>query len=300
MISRTHERAAPERRPPASSAWLVVARALGWGAAVAFLAPCGCAPDDSIDRVQREGTLRVGYAVEAPYAFVDAQGRATGESPEVARRVAESLGIRRVVWVQTQFARLIPDLESGRFDVIASGLFVTRERARRVAFSRPTFRVAEGLLVRSKDVAPPTTCRALAGRPDARVAVISGAVEHDRLRACGVRAGQIVTVPDAAAGRAAVATGVVLGLALSLPTLRWMAATDPARRATAVPFAMGAPTWSYGAFAFRRHDRSLRVAWDAALARFLGSPSHASAVAAFGFGPEERADLAAPEDAVAR
>jgi len=36
-------------------------------------------------RVARTGVIRIGYAVEAPFAFVDGQGWVTGESPAVAR-----------------------------------------------------------------------------------------------------------------------------------------------------------------------------------------------------------------------
>jgi polar amino acid transport system substrate-binding protein len=225
--------------------------------------------DRSLERVRARG-LRVGYAVEAPYAFVDARGEVSGESATIARTVAERLSASRVQWVQTGFVRLVPELETGRFDVIASGLFITPERAAHVAFSRPTCRVGAGVLFRADQEAPPASCQALG--PELRVAVVAGAVEAEALAACGHA--QLVVVPDASAWRAAVLNGVVDALALSLPALRWMATEEGDLRAA--PFDLDrAP--GYPAFAFRRDDVALRVAWDEALAGYLGTPEHACA-----------------------
>lgn len=43
--------------------------------------------EDSAARIARTGVVRIGYAVEPPFALVAPQGRVTGESPEVARAV---------------------------------------------------------------------------------------------------------------------------------------------------------------------------------------------------------------------
>jgi len=97
--------------------------------------------DQSLTRLQREGTIRIGYAVEAPYAFLKPGGEVTGESPEVAKVIVGRLGIRHIEWRQSEFGSLISGLEAGRFDVIAAGIFITPERARRISFSEPTFHV---------------------------------------------------------------------------------------------------------------------------------------------------------------
>ncbi|NTV62864.1 MAG: transporter substrate-binding domain-containing protein, partial [Oscillochloris sp.] len=103
--------------------------------------------DQSFDRIKRVDTIRIGYAVEAPFAFLAPGDVVTGESPEVARAVVQRLGITQITWVQTDFDQLIPELEEGRFDLIAAGMFITPDRAQRVAFSQPTFHVKQGLLV---------------------------------------------------------------------------------------------------------------------------------------------------------
>ena len=116
-------------------------------AGVGAVAGALCLADSSLRALQRAGTIRVGYAVEAPYAFVTPDGEITGESPEMAKRIVGRLGIRSIVWRGMEFRSLIDELEAGNIDLIASGLFVTPERARRVAFSKVTFHVRSGLLV---------------------------------------------------------------------------------------------------------------------------------------------------------
>lgn len=249
--------------------------------------------------------IRVGYAIEAPFAFIADDGAVTGESPEVAREVIRRLGIGRTEWVQTSFPDLIDDLAAGRFDVVAAGMFIDRERARRVLFSRPTFRVREGLLVQAGNPRQIHSYAEAVGRADVRVAVLSGSVEERLLRDLGLPMNRMLTVPDARTGWVAVASRSVDGLALSLPTIRWMArASGAASVEIAEPFEPLADAASgrrgFGAFAFRLDDRRLRDAWDSVLRSFVGSDAHLRVVAPFGFTAAEMpgrvsvADLVAP------
>lgn len=84
--------------------------------------------DNSLTSLQQSSTIRIGYAVEAPYAFLTTDGEVTGESPEIAKRVARQLGFNNIIWRQTEFGDLLDELEAGRIDVIAAGMFVTPVR----------------------------------------------------------------------------------------------------------------------------------------------------------------------------
>ena len=266
----------------------VLAVVLGGGAAGLWW----CRPaDDALARARRTGVIRIGYAVEAPYAFLTADGKVTGESPEIARVVAAHLGIPRVEWRLVEFADLIDGLEARRFDVIAAGMFITPERRRRVAFSLPTFQAAPGLLVgKGNPLALHTYADVLRGA-DTRIAVLTGATEEGRLLQLGCPDARLVRVPDAASGREAVRCGHVAALALSAPTVRWMAShADAGATEVAEPFvdSAGAPASpALGAMAFRWDEPDLRRAWNVELARFLGSTEHSRMVAAFGFSKSE-------------
>lgn len=282
------ERSGPMRSRPA---WLA-------GAVVAAVT-CGTIlgvylrADRSLERIRERGSIRVGYAVEAPFAFLGRDGEVTGEAPELARRVAAGLGIPRIEWRQTEFDNLIGDLEAGRIDVVAAGMFITAERERRVAFSVPTFRVRQGLLVRRGNPSGLHSYEEALSRPSLRIAVLAGSVEEQLIRTLGASAQQLVVVPDALSGQVAVEAALADGLALSSPTIRWIVLRDRLRATEpAEPFEQpphGATQRSgLGAFAFRAGDDRLRRAWDGALRGLLGSPEHAALTERFGFTPAER------------
>jgi polar amino acid transport system substrate-binding protein len=272
------------------SSVLLVLVALG---AVAVTLPLILPGDASLSRLRREGSIRIGYAVEPPYAFLKPDGEVTGESPENARHIVALMGIPHIEWRQVEFGDLIAELEAGRIDVIATGMFITAERARRVRFSEPTFRVGPGMLVARGN---PKQLRTLAGavaRGDVRIAVIAGAVEEPLLQRMGARGERLVIVPDALTGKNAVQTGVADVLVLSSPTVRWMASRERPGRTEMVmvgdqPEATPFDGYGYGAYAFRPRDRDLLAAWNAAARSYLGGAEHRGVLARFGVTRAER------------
>lgn len=273
-------------------ATIVALAALGGGLALWWPAPT----QDTLARARSEGVIRIGYAVEAPYAFLSARGEPTGESVELARIVARRLGIARVEWSQTEFGSLIPELLVGRFDVIAAGMFITRERAEWVVFSEPTLRVAPGFLVPAHNPQGLRSYEDLRQHPDLRVAALQGSVEEAALRRLGLDDTRLLRVPDALTGRVAVENGVVHALVLSLPTLREMVrkrgkSNLEVAAASATADAGIAPVGFVG-FAFRPADAALRTAWNGSLKGYVGSAQHLALLQPFGLGaadlPAER------------
>lgn len=252
--------------------------------------------DRSLNRVVSDGVIRIGYAVEAPYAFLKPGGEVSGEAPEVAKVIAAQLGVPRIEWRQMEFDALIPQLEAGRIDVIAAGMFVTPERARRVHFSKPTLRVRQGLLTRSGNPLQIHSYAQAVSHPDIKVAVLSGSAEQRLLRRMGLPEDRTVAVPDARTGRVAVESGVAGCLALSLPSVRWLALQGlPGKTEAATELAEDAPLTpveeaALTAFAFHRKDRRLHAAWDRELEQFIGRPGHLAILQLFGLTPEDLPD----------
>jgi len=247
---------------------------------------------DALKEAYRTRPLRIGYAVEAPHAFLRPGGEVTGQSPEVARLVAARLGIPRIEWRVAEFGALIDELEQGRIDVIAAGMFITPERARRISFSEPIFHVSQGLLVARGNPRKLASYQNALRNPRVRVAVISGAVEEQILRRIGLPGSQLVPVPDALTGRVAVETGMADALALSSPTIEWMAGREQLGRTEKVrPFEQPDPELirrtGYGAFAFRKEDKTLRNAWNAAQKTVLASDAYKNIMREFGFTPDD-------------
>lgn len=242
--------------------------------------------DESMRRLQCGAPLRIGYAVEAPYAFLNDHSEVTGKCPEVARQIARQLGWK-IEWVQVSFNDLLPGLDSGRFDVVAAGMFITGERSADYAFSIRCEQVSYGLLVQRGNPLKLHSCEQAVADPSVRLAVLSGSVEESLLLKLGMNEERLLSVPDALTGRTAVEYGFADGLALSEPTIRWMAARDDLDLIdVASPFTppsiCGQPVHGDTAFVFRKQDRGLRSAWDGAMKQFIESPEHQVLTQRFG------------------
>jgi polar amino acid transport system substrate-binding protein len=238
------------------------------------------AGDGSLRRVQDAGVLRVGYAVEPPYALVASDGSASGESPEVAREVARRLGLEPQ-WVLTDFEQLLDGLEVRRFDLVAAGLFIDPQRAQRVRFTRPTLRVRPGWLTLAGNPRKLSSYARLPRQAGLRVVVLAGSVEEAALRALAPPPGMLTPVPDAQSGLAAVSRGAADALALSLPSVLRMAASSRGRL-EAVPAEGPGAQVGLVALALHRDDVALARAVDDTLAGYIGSAAHVAMLRRFG------------------
>jgi len=240
-----------------------------------------------VSRLERGEALRVGYAIEAPFAFLMPDGTVSGEAPEVFREVLHEQGYTRIEWLHAEFGSLLHELASGRVDAIACGMFITPERARSFRFTRPTAVVRTGLLVRSGNPKGLHSLADIAASSDAHLAVVDGAVEYGQAVEAGVPAGRLTALPDPAAAISALVQGRVDGFALSEVSLRYLLTTEPSGRLElAVPFGSAADDALAGrpAFVFRKSDEDFAARVDQTLDRYLGSPAHRALVARFGFG----------------
>lgn len=131
---------------------------------------------DTMAMIRTRGVLRVGVAASEPTVLHDAKGELVGFSIDLARKLAEDLGVE-VVFVETSWEQLIPDLLDRHFDLIASGMWVTPERALVVNFSRPT--ATEGIhLIASKTLAAKLKSLPDFNRPEVRIAVFAGSTQE--------------------------------------------------------------------------------------------------------------------------
>ncbi|MBW0105880.1 transporter substrate-binding domain-containing protein [Pseudonocardia sp. KRD291] len=261
----------------------------GAGAAVlggAAVTGCGRSEGDPLQRLRSGGDLRIGLAGERPFGYTDSSGRATGESPEVARAVVEGLGGRGLVAVQVAFDGLVNGLRDGRFDMIAVGLSITPRRCQQVGFSRPDFVAATGLLVRSGN---PRGLQTLAGvrRSGAALGVLDGGVEQEYALAAGIPDAQMTTFDGQSALYRGVADGTVEVAALTrislLDEVRRNAATDVEVTRGFYPLVDGKPALSAGGFAFRSEDTGFRAAFDQGLSALQSSGRWLELTAPFGF-----------------
>jgi len=150
-------------------------RRRGWLALLLFsLGLTGCfARADPLARIQEAGLLRVALDPSfPPFEFVDETNQSSGLDVDLARALAEQLGVE-AHFVTTTYDGLYDALIVGRADVIISALYPDPTRTRDFVFSTPYFNAGEMLVAPSDaGIAGPAD---LAGR---RVAVVFGADGH--------------------------------------------------------------------------------------------------------------------------
>jgi polar amino acid transport system substrate-binding protein len=230
----------------------------------------------------------VGYANDIPFGHATADGKLTGEAPEIVRKILSRMGIGKIEGVLVEFDSLIPALKAGRFDMIAAGMFIIPERCREIAFSEPTFRLGQAFLVKKGNPLNLHRYEDVAKNPNAILCVMKGAVEGSYARAVGIPESRIFIVPDTPSGLVAVKNGVADALALTSLSIQNLVSTanDPGIE-RAQPFSdpviQGKAIRGYGAFGFRKDDRAFLDEFNKHLKEFIGTKEHLETVQPFGF-----------------
>lgn len=242
----------------------------------------------TLERIRAAGTVSVGFANEAPYAYVDTDtGRLTGESPELARLVFRQLGVEDIRGVLTEFGSLIPALKAGRFDVIAAGMYITPARCEEILFSDPTYAIGEAFIVPAGNPLGLHGYRDLRDTEGATLGVVTGAIQLQYARDVGIGDDRILIFPDAPSAVDGVAAGRVSAYAGTALTVNDLLAKTSAPLERAMPFTDlvidGEVIKGYGAFGFRKTDRQFRDAFNQVLRATVGTPRHAELVEPFGF-----------------
>ena len=242
------------------------------------------AAETTLERIQKQGYIRVGFANEAPYAFATPDGKLSGESPSVFRHVMKQLGVNEVDGVLTEWGALIPGLKAGRFDAIVASMYITPKRCAQILFANPTYGIGEAFVVKKGNPDNINTY-ADAVSKNLKIAFVAGTAEIEHGRLAGMKRAQEVTVPNFAAAVATVKAGRASAAAFTSLTAQDLAGKDDAiERATPFTFEhKGKKYKGEGSFGFRLADTSLRDAVNAELAQFLGTPEHLKMVSAFGF-----------------
>ncbi len=89
-----------------------------------------------IEKIQKQGVLRVGMSTFLPWAMKDKQGKLIGFEIDVAQKLAADMGVK-IEFVPTAWSGIIPALLTGKFDVIIGGMGITPERNLKVNFTMP-------------------------------------------------------------------------------------------------------------------------------------------------------------------
>ncbi|MEU6642047.1 ectoine/hydroxyectoine ABC transporter substrate-binding protein EhuB [Saccharomonospora sp. NPDC046836] len=281
---------------------VTVGIAVGGGALASGCTSISVAADgaggDLLQRLRDSGTVRMGFANERPFGFINREGNLTGQAPEIGKAIFRRLGIDSFEPKLADFSSLIPGLKAGLFDVIAAGMYITPARCAEIEFTDPDYNAPAALLL------PPGNPLGLSdldsvGQGGARIGVLTGSVEEGYAHDIGMPAGRVVVFPDQSSGF----DGVLAGRAdcLMLTRLSLLSALNE-RPGVAlelgesfIPVVQGEKQYGAGGFGFRKGETSIVREFNRQLAAMKGSGEVLEIVRPFGFSQDEMTDLTAAQ-----
>jgi polar amino acid transport system substrate-binding protein len=134
----------------------------------------GPGSDPVYDRVIEKGVLRAGYIAYPPSFIIDPNTRRfSGISHDVLEAAAGSLGLRVDYAEEVSWGTMIEAINSGRIDVMATGIWPNASRGKHAGFSSPIFYSPVAAYVRVDDSRFDGNI-ARANDPAIRISVIAG------------------------------------------------------------------------------------------------------------------------------
>jgi ABC-type amino acid transport substrate-binding protein len=108
--------------------------------------------DSALGRIQSSGVLRVGYNPDViPFSYSNSKGDLVGFDIAYAHKLASDLNVKLEL-IPFKWQQLKQDLESHRFDLAASGIYVTDSRLEDLLVSEPYYQSPIALIVQTHAV----------------------------------------------------------------------------------------------------------------------------------------------------
>jgi len=106
-----------------------------------------------LDRILKKGELVVATTgTQPPLSMTTKGGEIIGLDADIGKMIATGLGVK-MRFSKMLFSELIPALESGKVDMIISGMTMTSDRNAKVPFIGPYFVSGKGILCKEKSLA---------------------------------------------------------------------------------------------------------------------------------------------------
>ncbi|MFI1187617.1 ectoine/hydroxyectoine ABC transporter substrate-binding protein EhuB [Streptomyces californicus] len=244
--------------------------------------------EGALDKLRKQGFVRVAYANEAPYGYLEGK-ELKGEAPTLHREIFKALGVDELKPTLSEWDGLIPGLQAGKYDVVSAGMAITPERCGNAIFSEPEFISPTALMVR-KGNPKKVTDLASAKEAGITIGVMSGAVEGGYAKGAGISEGRIKTLQKPQDGADAVKGGRIDAFLLTGISLRWLAKTNPDTEVTEpfVPEVDGKQQFSPGGAVFRKGNEDLRDSFNRELKKIVSDRSrYVQLLEPYGFGESE-------------
>ncbi|WP_026350131.1 transporter substrate-binding domain-containing protein [Bordetella sp. FB-8] len=135
----------------------------------------------TLQKVLQRGMLRVGDCLSfAPFGFMDQNGKPDGYDVDLAKELAKEMGVK-LEMVDTTSANRIPNLQTGKVDVVFCNFTRNLERAKEIEFTSPYVVASEAMLVRKSSGIH--SAKDMANRT---IATVKGSTNGDEVRSMGI------------------------------------------------------------------------------------------------------------------
>jgi polar amino acid transport system substrate-binding protein len=133
--------------------------------------------EPDLQEIIQRGELRVALTgTNIPFNMIDKTGAMIGFDPDITQAIADKIGVKRTFEV-SRFAGLIPNLTSGKVDLISAGMTINDERKQVVDFSDVYFHEGKVLIVNTQKH-PGVTDWAVFNTPESTLAVVTGSTDE--------------------------------------------------------------------------------------------------------------------------
>ncbi len=138
---------------------------------IGYLGVAALAHASTLEDIQKRGELRIAVQTQGPpFSMIDKNGARTGSSVELAKLMAQEMGVKPV-FLDLDWDGLLPALISGKADLLAADMTPTLARAVKVAFTKPFMYVGPVVAAKEGTKFNSTEACKAAG---ARIAVLFG------------------------------------------------------------------------------------------------------------------------------
>jgi len=129
-----------------------------------------------LKHIQETGELRVGFNPNIiPFSYRNKNNELVGFDIAYAYQLARDLGVKLIL-VPFTWNTLEEDLEARRFDLAASGIYVTNNRLLSLEFSEPYYQSSVALIVKAEKVDSFLDRRVIAKRPNLTIGIFDDPV----------------------------------------------------------------------------------------------------------------------------
>ncbi len=140
---------------------------------------------NSLEKIKESGKLVIGMSADyAPYEFhkvIDGKDEIVGFDVDIANEIAKSLGVELEI-TEMDFGMLIAALQTGKIDMIVSGMSPNDERRENVDFSDIYYDATQSILILDEDKETYTSLKSLANKKiGAQMGAIQVKIAEDQI-----------------------------------------------------------------------------------------------------------------------